>query len=291
MRLIDGKQHAAAVLAELKQQLLEQSSGPRPCVVFIRVGEDPASVFYVQSKQKKAAEIGIESRLQTYPESISEADLLSEVERLNRDEGVHAILVQAPLPSHINERTVFNRVAPEKDVDGFSAANLGSLVQEDPSGFVACTPAGIVELIRRENIAVEGKHVVVVGRSLIVGKPAALLFMRKGPLANATVSVCHSRTMHLEQITRSADILIAAIGKPGFITAAMVRPGAVVMDVGINRVEDSSSKRGYRIVGDVDFASVAPLCEAITPVPGGVGLMTVAMLMSNTVKAWRAQLK
>ena len=197
--------------------------------------------------------------------------------------------MQAPLPGHISERTIFNTVLPSKDVDGFSTMNLGRLVQEDPAAFVACTPAGIAEMVERNNIQTEGRHVVVLGRSLIVGKPAALLFMRKGPLANATVTVCHSRTQNLPAITAQADILIAAIGRAGFVTADMVKPGATVIDVGINRVDDPTNKKGYRIVGDVDFNAVAPKCTAITPVPGGVGLMTVAMLMKNTLKAWETR--
>lgn len=290
MELIDGKRLSKAILEELKTRL-DGINGPKPCVTFIRVGEDPASVYYVNSKQKKAAQVGIESRLKTFPESISQAELLEEIQALNTDSSVHGILVQAPLPSHMDERVVFNTVAAEKDVDGFSSVNLGRLVQEDPDAFVACTPAGIAEMIRRYNIETEGRHVVVLGRSLIVGKPAALLFMRKAPFANATVTVCHSRTRNLPEITRQADILIAAIGRAGFVTEDMVRPGATVIDVGINRVDDPDSPKGYRIAGDVDFEAVAPKCKAITPVPGGVGLMTVAMLMHNTLKAWELSLR
>jgi methylenetetrahydrofolate dehydrogenase (NADP+)/methenyltetrahydrofolate cyclohydrolase len=287
MQLIKGKPLAEAILSELKIRI-EQSGRPRPCVTFIRVGEDPASVYYVRSKQKTAENIGIESRLQVLPESISQSELFAEIDRLNADPDVHGILVQAPLPDHMDERATFNRVDPAKDVDGFHQANLGRLVQEDPGAFVACTPAGVVEMIRRHNIETSGKHVVVVGRSLIVGKPAALLFMRKAAFANATVTVCHSRTTDLASITRQADILIAAIGRAGFITADMVKDDAVVIDVGINRVDDPESPKGYRICGDVLFDEVAPKCKFITPVPGGVGLMTVAMLMSNTVKAWES---
>ena len=285
MELLDGKRLSKEILEELRARL-ESLQGPRPCVAFIRVGEDPASVYYVKSKQKKAAGIGIESRLLTLPLETTEGELIGHIEAFNADPEVHGILVQAPLPGHMNERTIFNTVAPEKDVDGFSTTNLGRLVQEDPDAFVACTPAGIAEMIRRYKIETEGRHVVVLGRSLIVGKPAALNFMRKAPFANATVTVCHSRTGNLPEITRQADILIAAIGRPAFVTADMVRPGATIIDVGINRVEDPASAKGYRIVGDVDFENVAPLCTAISPVPGGVGLMTVAMLMSNTLKAW-----
>jgi len=285
---LEGKPLASAILEEIRQDLAGHP-GPPPCVAFVRVGEDPASVYYVGSKQKKAASVGIESRLLTFPDSISEAALLKEIETLNQDTSVHGVLVQAPLPAHMDERTVFNAVAPEKDVDGFSTTNLGRLVQEDPSAFVACTPAGILEMIRRHEIQTDGRHVVVLGRSLIVGKPAALLFMRKAAFANATVTVCHSRTRNLADITRQADILIAAIGRPGFVRADMVREGATVIDVGINRVEAPETPKGYRIVGDVDTEAVATRCAAITPVPGGVGLMTVAMLLHNTCKAWKAQ--
>ena len=285
MELLDGKKLSREILEEIREKL-EKTSGPRPCVTFIRVGEDPASVYYVNSKQKKAATVGIESRLITFAESITQDELLEKIRELNADPAVHGILVQAPLPRHMDERVVFNTVAPEKDVDGFSTMNLGRLVQEDPDAFVACTPAGIGEMVRRFNIETEGKHVVVLGRSLIVGKPAALLFMRKAPFANATVTVCHSRTRNIADITRQADILIAAIGKAHFVTADMVREGATVIDVGINRVDDPSNPKGYRIVGDVDFEAVSGKCKAISPVPGGVGLMTVALLMHNTLKAW-----
>ena len=289
MELLDGKKLSQDILEEIRTRLAGVS-GPRPCVTFIRVGEDPASVYYVNSKQKKAAQVGIESRLLTFPETTSQAELLERIEGLNADPGVHGILVQSPLPAHMDERTIFNAVSPAKDVDGFSTMNLGRLVQEDPAAFVACTPAGIGEMVRRYDIQTAGKHVVVLGRSLIVGKPAALLFMRKAPFANATVTVCHSRTEDLAAITRQADILIAAIGKAGFVTADMVKDGAVVIDVGINRVDDPESSKGYRIVGDVDFEAVAAKCRAISPVPGGVGLMTVALLMHNTRKAWEQSL-
>lgn len=285
MQLLDGKQLSREILDEIKVDL-ESVEGPKPCVTFIRVGEDPASVYYVNSKQKKAALVGIESRLKTFPETISQDDLIEEIRALNEDDKVHGILVQAPLPAHMDERVVFNTVSADKDVDGFSTVNLGRLVQEDPEAFVACTPAGIAQMVRRYNIETEGKHVVVLGRSLIVGKPAALLFMRKAPFANATVTVCHSRTRNLAEITRQADILIAAIGRAEFVKGDMVKDGATVIDVGINRVDDPDAPKGYRIVGDVDFAAVSQKCAAISPVPGGVGLMTVAMLMHNTVKAW-----
>lgn len=286
MTILDGKKLSKAIIEELTTEVAG-INGSKPCVTFIRVGEDPASVFYVQSKQRTAEAIGIDSRLMVFPETISQQELFAVIDGLNADSSVHGILVQSPLPKHIDERSTFNRVSAAKDVDGFHSENLGRLVQEDPAAFVACTPAGIVEIVKRSEIETTGKHVVVVGRSLIVGKPAALLFMRKSAFADATVTVCHSRTKDLGSITRQADILIAAIGRAGTITADMVKPGAVVIDVGINRVADPGSKKGYRIAGDVDFDAVAPKCSAITPVPGGVGLMTVAMLMSNTVKAYK----
>lgn len=286
MKLIEGKPLAEVILDEVKNAV-SRIEGTKPGVTFIRVGEDPASVSYVNTKEKRAREVGIRSELKTFPESISQEALFAEIDALNADPDVHGILVQAPLPAHLDERAVFNRVSPDKDVDGFNSANLGRLVQEDPQAFVACTPAGIAEMVARMEIPTAGKHVVVVGRSLIVGKPAALLFLRKGPFADATVTVCHSRTANLPGITRQADILIAAIGRPRFVTADMVKEGAVVIDVGINRVEDSSAKRGYRVVGDVDFEQVSPKTSHITPVPGGVGLMTVAMLMANTLKAYK----
>ncbi|MFP6855488.1 MAG: bifunctional 5,10-methylenetetrahydrofolate dehydrogenase/5,10-methenyltetrahydrofolate cyclohydrolase, partial [Opitutales bacterium] len=225
--------------------------------------------------------------LQVYPESISQDELIGEISALNADSSVHGILVQAPLPRQIDDRAVFNHVLPEKDVDGFNAANLGRLCQEDADAFAACTPAGIIELIKRSNIETEGKRAVVLGRSLIVGKPAALLLLRKGMPGNATVTICHSRTQNLAEVTREADILIAAIGRPEFVTGDMVKPGVAVIDVGINRVEDPSRKRGYRLVGDVAFDEVSEKASQMTPVPGGVGPMTVAMLMRNTVKACR----
>jgi len=289
MHLLDGNATAAAVLAELKIEVASQS-GPRPCVAFIRVGEDPASVSYVSKKQRTAADLGIESRLHVLPADTAPADVIALVDQLNADRSVHGILVQSPLPAGHDETAVFNRVDPAKDVDGFSRVNLGRLVQEDPEAFVACTPAGLGELLRRADINTSGAHVVVVGRSLIVGKPAALLFLRKGLGGDATVTVCHSRTRNLAAITRQADIVVAAIGRPHFLGTDHIREGAVVLDVGINRIADPTRKSGHRLVGDVDFDAVAPRCRAITPVPGGVGPLTVAMLMRNTVTAWQRAL-
>ena len=286
MEIIDGNRIAADIVAELKAEV-DALKGRRPCLALVRVGDDPASVSYVRKKEQTAAEIGVEGRVILPPVTTSQEELFSLIDQLNADPAVDGILVQSPLPSHIDEVAVFRRVAPEKDVDGFHTLNLGKVAQEDPTGFVPCTPAGIMELLARSGVDLKGKHVVVVGRSLIVGKPVALLALQKRTGANGTVTVCHSATRDLPAITRLADVLIAAIGKPEFVTADMVKPGAVVIDVGINRVPDPSRKTGYRLTGDVAFPSVAPLCSRITPVPGGVGPMTVAMLMKNTVKARR----
>ena len=284
MELIDGNQIAASLIAELKASVAALGGRP-PCLALVRVGEDPASVSYVRKKEKTAAEIGVSSRIILPPVTITQPELEKLIDELNADADVDGILVQSPLPKHLDELAIFRRVAPAKDVDGFHTLNLGKVAQEDPSGFVACTPAGIMELLARSRVDLAGKHVVVLGRSLIVGKPVALLALQKKAGANATVTVCHSGTKDLPSITRQADVLIAAIGRAEFVTAEMVKPGAVVIDVGINRVADATKKTGYRLTGDVHFASVAPLCAKITPVPGGVGPMTVAMLMHNTVKA------
>jgi methylenetetrahydrofolate dehydrogenase (NADP+)/methenyltetrahydrofolate cyclohydrolase len=286
MELIDGNQIAAAIIAELKAQV-SLLPGRKPCLALVRVGEDPASISYVRKKEKTAAEIGVTSRIILPPVDITQDALFALLDELNADPDVDGILVQSPLPKHIAEVAVFRRVAPEKDVDGFNTLNLGKVAQEDATGFVACTPAGIMELLARSGVDLKGRHVVVLGRSLIVGKPVALLALQKRAGANGTVTVCHSATTDLPAITRQADVLIAAIGRPEFVTAGMVKPGAVVVDVGINRVADPSKKTGYRLTGDVHFASVAPRCAKITPVPGGVGPMTVAMLMKNTIQAHR----
>lgn len=286
MELIDGNRIAADIIAELKAQV-SALTGRKPCIALVRVGEDPASVSYVTKKQKTCADIGIESRLIFPPVTITQEALFALVDGLNADAGVDGILVQSPLPKHLNEVAVFRRIAAHKDVDGFHTLNLGKLAQEDDTGFVACTPAGIMELLQRSGVKLAGQHLVILGRSLIVGKPAALLALQRKAWANATVTVCHSQTANLPALTRQADVLIAAIGKPGFVTADMVKPGAVVIDVGVNRVPDATRKSGYRLTGDVHFPTVSPLCSKITPVPGGVGPMTVAMLMLNTVKAHR----
>lgn len=287
MQLIDGNAIAESIIEELTAEV-GQLSGKKPVIAVVRVGEDPASVSYVRKKQKTAERIGIGSQLHILPDEISKEDLFAQIDALNADPEVNGILVQAPLPQHIDETETFNRVLPGKDVDGFNTLNIGKLCQEDGSGFVACTPAGIVELIERSGIETEGKHVVVLGRSQIVGKPAALLMMRKAIPGNATVTVCHSRTKDLPSVTRQADVLIAAIGRANFVTGDMVKDGVAVIDVGINRVQDETRKSGYRLVGDVEFDAVAAKASHITPVPGGVGPMTVAMLMHNTLRAFKA---
>ncbi|MBP3357957.1 MAG: bifunctional methylenetetrahydrofolate dehydrogenase/methenyltetrahydrofolate cyclohydrolase FolD [Opitutales bacterium] len=283
--IIDGNAVAKSIHQELTAELASLKYDRPPCVAFIRVGEDPASVSYVKKKEKVAGEIGITSRLHILPESTPQDELNALIDSLNADDSVDAVLIQAPLPKQLNERDTFNRVRADKDVDGFSNANLGFLCQEDSRAFVACTPAGIIELLKRSNVETKGKKAVVIGRSLIVGKPMALLLMQKG--MDATVTVCHSRSENMKEICSQADILIAAVGRPNTVSADMVKDGACVIDVGINRVPSSETKSGYRLVGDVDFANVAPKCSKITPVPGGVGPMTVAMLMKNTVSAYK----
>jgi methylenetetrahydrofolate dehydrogenase (NADP+)/methenyltetrahydrofolate cyclohydrolase len=286
MELIDGNRIAADIVAELTAEV-SALPGRKPCLALVRVGDDPASVSYVRNKEKMAAAIGITGRVHLPPVTIAPADLFALIDQLNADPAVDGILVQSPLPDQLDEIAVFRRIAPEKDVDGLGTINLGKIAQDDDSGFVCCTPAGIMELLARSGVRLAGRHVVVIGRSLLVGKPVALLALQKKAGANATVTVCHSQTSDLPAIARQADVLIAAIGRPEFVTGDMVKPGAVVIDVGINRVADATKKSGYRLVGDVQFASVAPRAAKITPVPGGVGPMTVAMLMKNTLKAYR----
>ena len=290
MRIIDGNAIAESIIEDIANEV-RQLSDSKPVVAFIRIGDDPASVSYLRKKQKIANRIGIESRLYVLPNNVCKEELFAQIDELNKDNEVHGILIQAPLPKHIDETETFNRVSHNKDVDGFHTLNVGKLCQEDESGFVACTPAGIVELIKRSEIETQGKHVVVLGRSQIVGKPAALLMVRKALPGNATVTLCHSRTQNLANITRQADVLIVAIGRPNFVTADMVKEGVCVIDVGINRVKDASRKSGYRLVGDVDFDTVESKVSLITPVPGGVGPMTVAMLMHNTLRAFKATRK
>jgi len=292
MERINGEALSKKIIAELTTEVTHLKKDRRaPCVAFIRVGEDPASVSYVNKKQNTAEVIGIKSRLKVFPKKVSRETMFAQIDDYNNDDDIDGILVQAPLPKHISEIETFNKVSPAKDVDGFGVVNLGKLCQEDEEGFTSCTPAGIIEMIKQEGIDTEWKHVVIVGRSLIVGKPSALLFLQKKIPGNATVTVCHSRTLDLPTHTKQADILITALGLPNTITKEMVKPGVVVIDVGINRIPDTSKKSGFRLVGDVHFESVAPLASKITPVPGGVGPMTVSMLMKNTVKAYRAKMK
>lgn len=286
--IIDGKKIAAEVLEEVKADLGElQTKGVVPGLAVVLVGDDPASHAYVGSKERTCKKLGMYSRKEVLPAKTSQDELLQLIDSLNRDERVHGILVQSPPPPQIDEAAVVRAIDPGKDVDGFHPVNVAKLALEDGSGFVPCTPLGCQRLLTASDVATEGAHTVIVGRSLIVGKSLALLLMAKGKTANATVTVAHSRTKDLAAMTRQADILVAAIGRPEFITAEHVSEGAVVIDVGINRVDDPEAKRGYRLVGDVAYDEVAPKCQAITPVPGGVGPMTIAMLMANTVKACR----
>ena len=288
--LIDGKKIAGEVLAEVERdvQRLKEERGVQPGLAVILVGENPASQVYVRNKTQACAKAGIFSQQYNLPGGVSEAEVLELIDTLNHQENIHGILIQSPLPKPLNEDFIFNAVDPRKDVDGFHPVNLGKLALGDPAGFVACTPAGIVELLRRSGVETVGKHVVVLGRSRIVGKPMALLMLMKGKFADATVTVCHSKSRNLPEITRQADILIAAIGRARMVKADMVKEGAVVIDVGINREDAPVAGGKSKLVGDVDFEPVAAKASAITPVPGGVGPMTIAMLMSNTVKAARA---
>ena len=259
--------------------------GITPGLSVVLVGDDPASAVYVRSKGKACEEAGMRGETIRLPADTSETVLLEQVDALNADPRVHGILVQMPLPRHMSADKVIRRIRPEKDVDGFHPVNVGKLSIGERDGFVPCTPAGAIELLIRSGVDTRGKDAVVVGRSNIVGKPMAALLMQDAPGGNATVTVCHSRTANLAAHTRRADIVVAAIGKPEMITGDMLKPGAVVIDVGINRVTDAASSKGYRIVGDVHFASARAVASLITPVPGGVGPMTIAMLMKNTVRA------
>ncbi len=286
MQLIDGKKVAADIREELKVEInkLKAEGKKVPGLVAILVGENPASQIYVNSKAKACNEIGMLSKIEKLDASVTEDELISVVNSYNENNDFHGILVQLPLPKHINENKVINAISPEKDVDGFHPANVGNLVIGNETLF-PCTPAGIQELLKRYNIPTKGKHLVVVGRSNIVGKPIANIMLQKKEFANCVVTVCHSAAGDLSRFTLDADILVAAIGIPNFIKENMVKEGAVVIDVGINRVDDPSTKKGYKVVGDVDFEAVSPKTSFITPVPGGVGPMTIAMLLRNTFQA------
>jgi methylenetetrahydrofolate dehydrogenase (NADP+) / methenyltetrahydrofolate cyclohydrolase len=286
--LIDGRAIAEKVYVDLRHEIAElKTKGVTPGLAVVLVGDDPASRAYVRSKDKMCRELGLQSLKLELPASTTQTELLQRVEELNADSSIHGILVQSPPPAHIDEAAIVRALDPRKDVDGFHPENVAKLVLDDSTGFVPCTPLGVQRLLIESEINFNGAHVVVLGRSMIVGKPLALLLMQKNANANATVTVVHSRSRDLAEITRSADIIVAAIGRPGFLKAEHVREGAVVIDVGINRVEDAATERGYRLVGDVAFDEVSKKASAITPVPGGVGPMTIAMLMSNTVKAAR----
>ncbi|MCX6845147.1 MAG: bifunctional methylenetetrahydrofolate dehydrogenase/methenyltetrahydrofolate cyclohydrolase FolD [Verrucomicrobia bacterium] len=288
-RLLDGKSVAAAVLDECRAEVEAlKSRGTTPGLAVVLVGDDPASHVYVGSKVRTCGELGIFSRKIELPASTTQDELLQVVHDLNADPAIHGILVQSPPPAHINEEEIIRAIDPRKDVDGFHPENVAKLALEDPTGFVPCTPAGCMKLLEVAGIETNGAEAVVVGRSMIVGKPMALLLVSKK--SNATVTIAHSRSRDLPAICRRADILVAAVGRPEMVKADWVKPGAVVIDVGINRVADPSKKSGYRLTGDVAFEEVAPLCSAITPVPGGVGPMTIAMLMKNTLQAARQSL-
>jgi len=287
-KLIEGRAIAEKVYAELRGEIAAlKEEGRTPGLAVVLVGDNPASRAYVRSKDKMCRDLGLHSVKLELPADTTQADLLARVEELNRDPAIHGILVQSPPPKQIDEAAIVRAIDPAKDVDGFHPANVAKLALGDESGFVPCTPLGCQRLLIESGTEISGAHVVVLGRSMIVGKPLALLLMRKGKGGDATVTVVHSRSKRLEEITRSADILIAAIGQPEFVRAEHVRDGAVVIDVGINRVDDATMERGYRLVGDVAFGEVSEKASAITPVPGGVGPMTIAMLMANTVRACR----
>ena len=281
--IIDGKQVAADIRAEVAQKVVElKKNGKNPCLAVILVGENPASVSYVTGKQKALAEVGMQDRSVHLPENTSEEDLLKLIEQLNNDDTVHGILVQLPLPKHINEDKVIMAISPEKDVDGFHPVNVGNMMIGRP-GFLPCTPHGIIVLLQRMGIETSGKHAVVIGRSNIVGKPVSVLLAQKN--VNCTVTLCHTGTKNLPEITKQADIVVVASGHPHTLTGDMIKEGAVVIDVGVNRIPDSSKKSGFRLVGDCDFDDLKEKASFITPVPGGVGPMTIAMLMVNTLES------
>jgi methylenetetrahydrofolate dehydrogenase (NADP+)/methenyltetrahydrofolate cyclohydrolase len=286
-KLIDGKAIAEQINHETADEIVRLKAQRQltPGLAVVLVGDNTASAAYVAAKDKMCVRLGLHSERIDLPASAKQGELLGIIDDLNFKKEIHGILVQSPLPPQISEETVFAAIDPSKDVDGFHPINVGKLALGDPTGFVPCTPAGVHQLLIQSGVAIEGAHVVVLGRSRIVGRPVSLILSQKAPDANATVTVCHSRSKNLAEICRSADILIAAIGSPRFVKADMVRDGTVVIDVGINRVEDKTAEKGYRLVGDVDFESVSAKASLITPVPGGVGPMTIAMLMRNSVRA------
>jgi methylenetetrahydrofolate dehydrogenase (NADP+) / methenyltetrahydrofolate cyclohydrolase len=285
-QLIDGRAIAAQIVRELTPRVADlKKRGVAPGLAFVRVGEDPASKVYVGRKEKACAELDIVSETRVLPETTTESDLLALIAQLNADPRLHGILVQAPLPKQISESKIYSSVLPAKDVDGFHPVNVGKLMLGDTTGFRPCTPAGVMELLVRSGVKTEGAEVVVLGRGNIVGKPMAAMLCQKGQGANATVTICHSATRDIKAHCLRADIIIAAIGVAEFVKADMVKPGATVIDVGVNRIPDAGSKSGTRLVGDVDFTAVEKIAGKITPNPGGVGPMTIAMLLQNTVQA------
>ena len=287
-RIIDGNAIGQAVREELRAEVAAMKSrGIVPGLTVVLVGEDPASRVYVRMKGKAALELGMKSDTIRLPADSSERDLLALIDRLNADRMVHGILIQLPLPKHIDSQKVLLRMSPDKDVDGAHPVSVGRLVIGDRTGFRPCTPAGVQELIVRSGVDPRGQHLVVVGRSLIVGRPVANIFLQDAPGANATVTVCHTKTKDLTALTRQGDILVVAAGRPEVVTGEQIKPGAVVIDVGVNRVEDQTVAKGYRLVGDVKFSEAVEVASLITPVPGGVGPMTIALLMKNTVQAAR----
>lgn len=288
MILLDGKKTSEAIKQQIASEVAEMVAKGlrRPKLVAILVGEDGASKTYVNNKEKACQDVGFDSEVLRYPDTITEGELLAKIREINEDEGIDGLIVQLPLPKHIDEDKVINTISPLKDVDGFHASNVGKMVLGEPS-FVSATPYGIMAMLEHYNIDTKGKHCVVLGRSNIVGRPIANLLSLKGNPGDCTVTICHSRTKNIEQHTRMADIIIAAIGTPHFLKEDMVKEGAVVVDVGITRVPDATRPKGYRIVGDVDFEHVAPKCSYITPVPGGVGPMTIVSLMRNTLQAMK----
>ncbi len=285
--ILSGKEVSKAVAARVKKQvdIISGQHNLTPGLAVVLIGNDPASQVYVNSKAKKCLQLGIHSAKHELPEDATQEDVINVVEQLNNDPAIHGILVQSPPPPQINERAVIETINPQKDVDCFHPYNVGKLLIGDADGFLPCTPAGVMEILEYYGIETSGKHAVVLGRSNIVGKPMAILLSRKAKHANCTVTLCHSRTADLPSVTRQGDILVAAIGRAEIVTADMVKEGAVVIDVGINRVDDPEAKRGYRLVGDVAYEEVSAKASAITPVPGGVGPMTIAMLMQNTIIA------
>jgi methylenetetrahydrofolate dehydrogenase (NADP+)/methenyltetrahydrofolate cyclohydrolase len=287
-RLIDGTEIARCLRAELAPQIAElKQKGVTPGLAVVLVGDNPASQVYVRMKGKACEEAGMYGETIRLPATAAEEELIAVIDRLNADPKIHGMLVQLPLPKHINTNRALHRILPSKDVDGFHPENVGRVASGDPTAFRPATPYGIQQLLIKSGIEIKGAHAVIVGRSNIVGRPMASLLLQDGPGGNATVTVCHSRTRDLPVVCRLADILIVAMGKPRFVTADMIKPGAAVIDVGTNRVDDPNEKKGYRLVGDVDFEPAAEVASAITPVPGGVGPMTITMLLCNTVQAAR----